>query len=61
MANIADAIAYNNHDVDDGFRAGLLSLDQLREQSLFSDQFDDVQRAIQSSRTAVLFTKLSDA
>ena len=35
LANIADAIAYNNHDVDDGFRAGLLSLDQLREQALF--------------------------
>jgi len=35
LANIADAIAYNNHDVDDGFRAGLLSLEQLRGQPLF--------------------------
>jgi len=42
IANIADAIAYNNHDVDDGFRAGLLSLDQLREQSLFAAGFDTV-------------------
>jgi dGTPase len=42
IANIADAIAYNNHDVDDGFRAGLLSLDQLREQSLFAEQYDRV-------------------
>ncbi len=42
LANIADAIAYNNHDVDDGFRAGLLSLDQLRDQALFSRQFDAV-------------------
>jgi dGTPase len=39
IANVADAIAYNNHDVDDGFRAGLLSLDQLREQSLFESQY----------------------
>ncbi len=39
IANIADAIAYNNHDVDDGFRAGLLSLDQLREQTLFETQY----------------------
>lgn len=39
LANIADAIAYNNHDVDDGFRAGLISLDQLREQDLFEMQF----------------------
>src|SRR5210317_1705945 len=43
IANIADAVAYNNHDVDDGFRAGLLSLDQLREQSLFEQQFEKVQ------------------
>jgi dGTPase len=39
IANIADAVAYNNHDVDDGFRAGLLSLEQLCEQPLFNDQF----------------------
>ena len=42
LANIADAIAYNNHDVDDGFRAGLLSLDQLREQPLFETQYIEV-------------------
>ncbi|MDH3619644.1 MAG: deoxyguanosinetriphosphate triphosphohydrolase [Gammaproteobacteria bacterium] len=42
IANLADAVAYNNHDVDDGFRAGLLSLEQLREQSLFAEQYDRV-------------------
>lgn len=42
ISNIADAIAYNNHDVDDGFRAGLLSLSQLREQVLFATYFDEV-------------------
>ncbi len=44
IANIADAIAYNNHDVDDGFRAGLLSLEQLREQPLFGPNYDEVHR-----------------
>jgi len=44
LANIADAIAYNNHDVDDGFRAGLLSLAQLREQPLFAAAFDRVHK-----------------
>ena len=43
ITNIADAIAYNNHDVDDGFRAELLSLDELRQQTLFNDQFLEVQ------------------
>ncbi len=35
IANLADEIAYNNHDVDDGLRSGLLELDQLCEVTLF--------------------------
>jgi dGTPase len=42
IANIADAIAYNNHDVDDGLRSGLLTLDQLRDQPLFATRYDEV-------------------
>jgi len=44
IANLADAIAYNNHDVDDGFRAGLLSLADLRSQALFNDQYEIVRQ-----------------
>jgi len=44
IANIADAIAYNNHDVDDGIRAGLLSIEQLRDQALFASGYEEVQR-----------------
>jgi dGTPase len=36
IANIADEVAYNNHDVDDGLRSGLLTLDQLREVPAFA-------------------------
>jgi dGTPase len=42
IANIADAIAYNNHDVDDGFRAGYLSLEDLRSEALFGEQYQAV-------------------
>ena len=42
LANLADEIAYNNHDVDDGIRAGLLSIDELAEEPLFRDQYDNV-------------------
>jgi len=42
IVNIADAIAYNNHDVDDGFRAGLLGIEQLCEQPLFGQHYDAV-------------------
>ena len=31
IAAIADDVAYNHHDIDDGFRAGLFSLDELAE------------------------------
>lgn len=35
ICNLADEIAYNNHDIDDGLRSGLLSLEQMREIALF--------------------------
>ena len=35
LANLADAIAYNNHDVDDGVRAGLINVEELREVRVF--------------------------
>jgi dGTPase len=38
VANLADEVAYNNHDVDDGLRSGLITLEQLEEVPLFADQ-----------------------
>ena len=40
ISNLADEIAYNNHDLDDGLRAGLLTIDELREVPLFRRQYD---------------------
>lgn len=42
ISNIADEIAYNNHDVDDGLRAGLLTVEQLLECELFRDAYEIV-------------------
>jgi dGTPase len=36
VADIADLIAYNNHDVDDGLRAGMITFNQLASCELFS-------------------------
>jgi len=44
LANIADEIAYNNHDVDDGLRSGLLTIEQLSEIKLFARHKQQVQR-----------------
>jgi dGTPase len=38
LCNLADEIAYNAHDIDDGVRSGLITLAQLQEVPLF-DQF----------------------
>ncbi len=35
LCNLADEIAYNAHDIDDGVRSGLLTLEQLQEIELF--------------------------
>jgi dGTPase len=42
LANLADEIAYNNHDVDDGLRSGLLRLDQLQSVSIFRRETEHV-------------------
>ncbi|HET8880536.1 MAG TPA: deoxyguanosinetriphosphate triphosphohydrolase [Solimonas sp.] len=42
LANRADEIAYNNHDIDDGLRARLLTIEQLRQVALFRRHHDEV-------------------
>jgi dGTPase len=42
LANLADEIAYNNHDVDDGIRAGLISLEQVAEVPLVRREYEQV-------------------
>jgi dGTPase len=44
LCNVADEIAYNAHDIDDGVRSGLISMEQLREVELFEQcQLEAVQ------------------
>jgi len=45
VTNLADAIAYNNHDIDDGLRAGLIDLDELQTVPFFGGHLDAVRRA----------------
>ena len=44
VTDLADAVAYNNHDVDDSLRAGLVDVEALREVELFRDEYDIVRR-----------------
>ena len=44
VAAIADDIAYNNHDIDDGLRAGLFSVADISEVPFVGEAFADVRR-----------------
>ena len=44
VAAVADDIAYDNHDIDDGLRAGLLGIDQLMEPPFVAANFAAVER-----------------
>ena len=44
VANLADEIAYNNHDVDDGLRSGLIEMEQLSQVTVFARHLQEVQQ-----------------
>ncbi|MBI3091632.1 MAG: deoxyguanosinetriphosphate triphosphohydrolase [Candidatus Tectomicrobia bacterium] len=39
IADLADEIAYNNHDIDDGLKSNLLTLEQLEEVELWQEAY----------------------
>jgi dGTPase len=45
LCNLADEIAYNAHDVDDGLRSGLITMEQLQAVPLFEGYRQQVQAA----------------
>lgn len=44
VAAVADDIAYDNHDIDDGLRAGFLELDDLLTLDFLADQWRSVEK-----------------
>ena len=42
IASLSDDIAYNNHDIDDGFRAGFINLDDLKSIELLANIIDQI-------------------
>jgi dGTPase len=45
LANLADEIAYNNHDVDDGLRSGLITLDDIISVPVFAVHLEQARQA----------------
>src|SRR5690606_18698740 len=44
LANLCDEIAYNNHDVDDGLRSGLINIEQLLDITLCKTEYSAVNK-----------------
>jgi len=42
LTNLSDEIAYNNHDIDDGLRSGLITLEQMRQVGIFGRHYAEV-------------------
>jgi dGTPase len=58
IASIADDIAYDNHDIDDGIRAGLLSIEQLLELPFICKRWDAIVARYPDARRETLISEL---
>ncbi|MFM1981304.1 MAG: hypothetical protein RJB22_23 [Pseudomonadota bacterium] len=58
VAAIADDIAYDNHDIDDGLRAGLLDFDQVVTAPLVADLWPDVRDRFPKAEPRLLAAEL---
>ena len=54
LANVADEIAYNHHDLDDGIRSGLLTAEEAMDVPLFHETYEEVVRAHPRTRRGAL-------
>ena len=62
IASISDDIAYNNHDVEDALRAGLISLDSLKEIRYFDEiirNINNLHKDIDESLTTYQVLRIS--
>lgn len=58
IAAVADDIAYDNHDIDDGIRAGLLSIDQLCELPFVKHRWDAINKQYAGHEKGTLISEL---
>ncbi|MGX7894836.1 deoxyguanosinetriphosphate triphosphohydrolase [Tsuneonella sp. HG222] len=58
VAALADDIAYDNHDIDDGLRAGFLELDQLLELDFVADQWRAIEGRFHGANRQALLREL---
>ena len=50
IVNIADEIAYNNHDIDDGLESDLIKIEELLDIPLFKECFDRCRKKVRNEK-----------
>jgi dGTPase len=58
IAAISDDVAYNCHDIDDGFRAGLFDLDDLMQLELIREKLEDIYKVNKQIETSRIIHEL---
>jgi dGTPase len=54
LANVADQIAYNHHDIDDGLRSGILQLEDFNQFSWAKPTIKKIQSSIQDNYSRII-------
>ena len=54
LIEVADEIAYNNHDIDDGLKSNLLKLEELEEIPLWKEMWNKVKQKYPNAKTKQL-------
>lgn len=58
IASLSDDIAYNNHDIEDGFRAGFISLEDLLNIKFFKNILNDIYSTYQDISNEILILEI---
>lgn len=58
VAGLADDIAYNNHDVEDGLRAGFFTLEELAEMPFIGNIIENIRKAYPNITPTILVAEM---
>ena len=57
--DIADEIAYNNHDIDDGLSSGMIEPDMMKDVEIWQENFKEVKKPMRTLTSRFLNTRPS--
>ena len=57
IVDIADEIAYNNHDIDDGLSSGMIEPDMMKDVEIWQENFKEVKKSMRTLTSRFLNTR----